>query len=160
MAFMITGRHLYVWPLTAEDIEQEQGLPGGFKQSCSKGKVRERVTPQREGGRKRQLRVQQQTEGGDSVEKEAEYAADEDGSDQHEDEPVRTIPLPPGPPGDSSSEKSNSESDGPSSPPPTTKPRKAIRRNCEREKSLEEQEWESLTEVIAPSRTNNKSKAL
>ena len=47
MAFMITGRHLYVGPLTAEDIEKEQRMRAGFKQSSSKGKGREPVTPQR-----------------------------------------------------------------------------------------------------------------
>ena len=32
MAFMITGRHLDVGPLTAEDIEKEQSMPGEFKE--------------------------------------------------------------------------------------------------------------------------------
>ena len=160
MAFMITGRHLDMGPLTAEDIEKEQSMPGEFKESSSTGKGREPVTPQRGEGSKRQQRSQQQTEGGDSVEKEAEYEADEEGSDHNEDETTRTTPTPPGPPGDSSSEESNSESDGPRSPPPTTKPRKATTRNFEREKSPEEQEWESLTGVVAPRRTMKKSKAL
>ena len=71
MAFMIPGRHLDVGPLTAADIEKEQTMPGGFKQSSSKGKGREPVTPQRGEGSKRQQSLQQQTEGGDSVEKEA-----------------------------------------------------------------------------------------
>ena len=56
MAFMITGRHLYVGPLTAEDIVKEQEMPGGFKESSSKGKGREPVTPQRGEGSKRQQR--------------------------------------------------------------------------------------------------------
>ena len=81
MAFMITGRHLDVGPLTAEDIENEQRMPGGFKELSSKGKGREPVTPQRGEGSKSQQRFQQQTEGGDSVEKKAEYEADEQGSD-------------------------------------------------------------------------------
>ena len=83
MAFMITGRHLNVGPLTAEDIEKEQRMPGGFKESSRKGKVREPVTPQRGDGSKPQQRFQQQSEGGDSVEKEAEYEADEEGSEHH-----------------------------------------------------------------------------
>ena len=160
MAFMITGRHLDVGPLTAEDIEKEQKMPGGFKESSSKGKGCEPVTPQRGEGRKRQQRFQQQTEGGDSVEKEAEYEADKEGSDHHEDETMSTTPAPTGLPGDSSSEESNSESDRPRSPPTTTKPRKATTRNFEHEKSPEEQEWESLTAVIATRRTTKKSKAL
>ena len=45
MAFMITGRDLDVGPLTAEDIEKEQRMPGGFKESSSKGKGRKPVTP-------------------------------------------------------------------------------------------------------------------
>ena len=160
MAVMITGRHLYMGPLTAEDIEKEQRMPGGYKESSSKGKGREPVTPQRGAGSKRQQRFQQRTEGGDSGEKEAEYDADEEGSDHHEDQTTRTTPAPPGPPGASSSEESNSESDRPRSPPPTTKPRKATTRNFEREKSPEEQAWESLTGVIAPRRTTKKSKGL
>ena len=32
MTFMITGRHLDMGPLTAEDIEKQQGMPGGFKE--------------------------------------------------------------------------------------------------------------------------------
>ena len=97
MACMITSRHLDVGPLTAEDIEKEQSIPGGFKESSSKGKGREPVTPQRGEGSKRQQCFQQQTEGGDSVEKEAEYKADEEGSDHHQDEISRTRPAPPGP---------------------------------------------------------------
>ena len=61
MAFMITSRHLDVRPLTAEDIEKEQRMPGGFKESSSKGIGREPVTPQRGEGSKRQQRFQQQT---------------------------------------------------------------------------------------------------
>ena len=81
MAFMITGCLLDVRPLTAEVIEQEQGMPGGFEESSSKGQGREPVTPPRGEGSKRQHHFQQQTEGGDSVEKESEYEADEEGSD-------------------------------------------------------------------------------
>ena len=46
MAFMITGRHLDMGPLTAEHIEKEPSMPGEFKESCSKGKGREPVTAQ------------------------------------------------------------------------------------------------------------------
>ena len=160
MAFMITGRYLYVGPLTAKDIERVQGMPGVFKESSSKGKEREPVTLQREKGSKHQQRVQQQTEGGDSVEKEAEYEPDEQGSDHQEDETTRTTPAPSGPRGDSSCEESHSELDRSRSLPPPTKPRKVTRRNCECRKSTEEQEWESLTGVIAFRRTTQKSKAL
>ena len=68
MAFMITGRHLDVGPLTAEHIENEQGMPGGFKESSGKGKGGEPVTAQQGERSKRQQRFQQQTEDGDSVE--------------------------------------------------------------------------------------------
>ena len=104
MTFMITGRHLDMGSLTAEDIEKEQGMAGRCKASFSRGRGRERVTPQRGEGSKRQQRFQQQTEGGDSVEKEAQYEADEQGSDHQENETTRTTPAPPGLPGDSSSE--------------------------------------------------------
>ena len=157
---MITGRHLDVGPLTAEDIKKERGMPAGFKESASKGKAREPVPLQRGEGSKRQKRFQQQTEGGDSVEKEAEYEADEEGSDDQENETTRTTPAPSGPTGNSSSEESNRESDRPRSPPDTTNSSKATRRNFEREKSPPEQEWESLTGVIAPRRTTQKNKAL
>ena len=106
-------------------------MPGGFKESSRKGIGREPVTPQRGEGSKRQQCFQQQTVGGDSVEKEAEYEADMEESDDHEDETTRTTPAPPGPSGDSSSEESNSESDRPRSQPPTTKPRKTTIRNFE-----------------------------
>ena len=89
---------------------------------------------------------------------EAEYEADEEESDRHEDETTKTTPAPPGLSGDSSYEESNSESDRPRSPPPTTKPRKATRRNFEREKGTEEYIWESLTGVLAPRRTTSDSK--
>ena len=138
IAFMITGHHLDVGPLTAEDIAKEQRTLGGYKDSTRKGKGREPETPQRGEGSKPQQSFQQQTEGGDAVEKEAEYEADEEGSDHHEDATTRTTPAPSGPPGDSSSEESNSEWDRPRSPPPTTKPRKATTRNFEREKSPED----------------------
>ena len=46
MAFMITGGHLDVELQTAEDIKKAQGMPGGFKESYSKSKGREPVTPQ------------------------------------------------------------------------------------------------------------------
>ena len=159
-AFMIPGVDLNVGPQTAEDIEKERGMPGGFQESSSKGKALEPVTPQRGEGSQRHQRFQQQTEDGDSVQKEAEYRADERGSDHTEDESTRTTSTPTGPPGDSSSEESNCESDRPRSPPPTTKPRKATRKDFEREKSTEEQESESLTAVIASRRTTKKSKAL
>ena len=93
---MITSRQLDVGPLTTEDIEKEQRTPGGLKNSSSNGKGHEPVTAQRGEGSKRQQRFQQQIEGGDSVEKEADYEADEEGSDHHEDETTRTTPEPPG----------------------------------------------------------------
>ena len=157
MAFMITGRHLDVGPLTTEDIEKEQRMPVGFKELSSKGKGREPVTPQLGEGSKRQQRFRQETEGGDSVAKEAEYEADEEGSDHHEDETTRTTSAAPGPPGDSSSEESNSESDRPRSSAPMTKPRKATARTFEHDKSPEEQEWESRSGVIASRRTTSES---
>ena len=135
-------------------------MPGGFKESSSKGKGCKPVTPQRVEGSKHQQRFQQQTESRDSVETEAEYVADEQGSDHQQDEISRTTPAPQGPPGDSSSEGSTSESDRPRSSPPTTKARKATRRNLEGEKSPQEQEWESLTVVIATRRTTKESTAL
>ena len=46
MCFMITGRHLDVGPLTTEGIEKEQGMPGGYTESSSKGKGRVPVTAQ------------------------------------------------------------------------------------------------------------------
>ena len=145
MAFMITGRYLHLGPLTTEDIEKEQGMPGGLKQSSSKDKAHEPVTPQGGESSKRQRRFQEQTEGGDSVEKEAEYEADEEGFEHQQDETTRTTPAPPVPPEDTSSEESNSESDRPRSLSPATKPSKATRRNFEREKSIEAHEWELLT---------------
>ena len=90
MAFMIPGCHLGGEPLTMEDIANELGIPGGFKESSSKGKVCYPVTPQRGGGNKHQQRFQLQTEGGDSVKKVAEYEADEEESDHQEDENTRT----------------------------------------------------------------------
>ena len=104
MALMITGRQLDVGPLTAEDIQKQERIQAGFQESSSKGKGREPVTPQRGEGSKRQQRFQQQTEGGASVEKEAEYEADKEDSDPHEDETTRTTPASIGPPGDSTSE--------------------------------------------------------
>ena len=135
MPVMITGRHLYVGPLTAEDIEKERGMAGGFRESSRKGKWREPVTSQRGEGSQHQQRFQQETEGGASVETEAEFEADQQGSDNQEDENSRTIPAPPAPSGDISSEERNSESDRPRSQPPTTKPRNATRSNFEDEKS-------------------------
>ena len=58
MALMITGRHLNVGPLTTEDIEKEQRMLGGFKESSSKGQEREPVTPQQGDGSKCQQRFQ------------------------------------------------------------------------------------------------------
>ena len=112
-------------------------MGGGLKESSSKAIGREPITPQRGEGSKGQQRLQQRTQGGDSVEKEAEHEADEAGLNHPQDETTRTTPAPPGPPGDSSSEESKSESDQPRSPPPTTKRGKATRRNFEREKSAE-----------------------
>ena len=71
MASMTTGRHLDVGPLTAEDIEKDQGMSGGCKESSSKGKGREPVTPYRGEGSKGLQCFQQHTEGTESVEKEA-----------------------------------------------------------------------------------------
>ena len=133
---------------------------GRFDESSSKGKGSESVTLQREEGSKRQERFQHQTEGGDSVEKQAEYEAYEQGSDHQQDETCRPTPAASGPTGDSSYEASNRDSDLPRSPPATIKPRKATSRNFEHEKSPEEQAWESHTAVIAHNRITQKSKAL
>ena len=54
MAFIITGRHVVVVPLTGEDIEKDQGMPGGLKELSSRCKGREPVTPQCCEGRKHQ----------------------------------------------------------------------------------------------------------
>ena len=81
MPVMITGRHLYMRPLTTEDIEKERGMAGGFRESSSNGKWREPVTSQRGEGSQHQQRFQQETEGGGSVETEAECEADQEGSD-------------------------------------------------------------------------------
>ena len=89
-----------------------------------------------------------------------EYEAHEKGSDHQEDEITRTSPAHPGPPGQSSCEESNRESGRLRSPGPTTKLRKATSSNFEYEKSTEEPEWESLTAVIATSRTTKNRKAL
>ena len=109
MACMICGRHLDVKPLTSEDIEKKQGMPGGFEAMSSKGKECLYITPQRGEGSKRQQRFRQQPEGGDLVAKEPQYEADEQGSDHQEDETTATTPAPPGLTGHSSSEESNSE---------------------------------------------------
>ena len=77
MAFMIYSRHLDVGPLITEDMENEPGMAGECEESSSKGTGREPVTPQRGDGSKRHLCFQEQTEGGDSVEKDVEYEADE-----------------------------------------------------------------------------------
>ena len=50
----MTGSHVDVGSLTAEDIEKEQGMSGGFKKSSTKGKGREAVTPHCGEGSKRQ----------------------------------------------------------------------------------------------------------
>ena len=114
-------------------------MVGGFEESSRKGKGSEPVTLQRGEGSERQDGFQQQTEGGDSVEKRAEYEAHEKGSDHLEDENSRPTPAASGPPADSSYEESNRESNLPRSPPPTIKPRKATSRNFKGEKSSEEQ---------------------
>ena len=111
MAFMISGRHLDVGLLITEDMENERGMAGGCEESSSKGKGREPVTRQRGDGSKRHLRIQERTEGGDLVEKEVAYEADEEGSDHQEDATTRTTPPSPGPPGDRSYEESKRESD-------------------------------------------------
>ena len=160
MAFMITVRHLVVGPPTAEDIKTEQGMPGGFTESARKGNVSEPETPQRGEGSNRQQRLTQQTQVGDSVEKEAAYAANKQGSDHRQHETTRATPARPGPLGDSSSEESDSESDQPRSPPLTTQPEKTTIMYIEREKSTEEQEWESLSGVNALRTTTKISKAL
>ena len=141
MAIVITGHHVDVSPLTPAHIEKEQGMPGGFQASASKCKGREPVSPQRGAGTKRQQRFSQPPGGGDSVGKAADYEADEEGSDQQEDETTRTTPAPAGPSGDSTAEESNSESHRPRSLPPTTKPRKATRKNFDHEKSTVDQVW-------------------
>ena len=81
-----------------------------------------------------QPHFQQHTQGRDSVEKEAEYVADEEGCDHQEDATTRTTPAPLGLPGGSSYQESNSESDRHRSPPTTTEPKKAIGRKFEGEK--------------------------
>ena len=121
MASVIPGRQSCVGLLIAEDNQKEQAMPGGFKESSGKGKEREPVIPRRGEGSKRQQLFQGQTEGEDSVEKEAEYEADEEGSDHQEDENNRTTAAPPGRTGDSRCEESNSESDRARSPRPTIK---------------------------------------
>ena len=135
-------------------------MPGGFKDLSSKGKGREPGTPQQGEGSKHQQHFQPETEVGDSIEKEAEYDADEQGFDHQEDETTKTTPAPPCPPGDRFSEESMTKWDRPRSPPPTTTPRKATWRYFEREKSPEDQEWESLTRVISTRRTTNSSKGV
>ena len=115
MSFIIPGRHLYVGPLRPAYIEKYQGMPRGFKESSSKSKGREPVTPHREEGSKHQHRFQPQTEGGDSLEKEAEYKTDDEGSDHAEDNITSTTTAPTGLHGDRRSEESNIESDRPTS---------------------------------------------
>ena len=44
MGFMITHYYLDVGPLAADDVEKDQGMLGGFKESSRKGKAREPVT--------------------------------------------------------------------------------------------------------------------
>lgn len=50
--FMITGRHVDVRPLTAEDTEKEQRMPAGLQESYSEGDVGEPATPQHVEGSK------------------------------------------------------------------------------------------------------------
>ena len=135
-------------------------MAGRFKESCRKGKDREAVTPQLGDGDKCEQHFQQQTEGGESVAKEAEHEADEEGSDNQEYDITRTITAPPGPLADSSSEESNRESHRPRSLPRLTEPTKLTRRYFKREISPDEQAWESLTTGIAYSRTDKKSQAV
>ena len=94
MACIITGSHLYVAPQAAEDIEKEQGIPGGLKESSSKDKGRESVTSHGVEACKRRQRFEQQTEDGDSFQKQAEYKADEEGYDHQEHKTTRTTPAP------------------------------------------------------------------
>ena len=101
MAFIINGRHLYEGPLTAEDIEKEQQMPGGFKESSSKSKGRDPVTSERVQGSTRQQRSQQPTVGRDKVEKEAQYEAHQKRSDRNEDANTTTTSAPSGPLADS-----------------------------------------------------------
>ena len=49
---MITGRHVDVRPLTAEDTEKEQRMPAGLQESYSEGDVGEPATPQHVEGSK------------------------------------------------------------------------------------------------------------
>ena len=160
MPFMIPGTHVDVASLTAEDIQIEQGIQGGLREAYQQGPEHTPVIQQGGESSMRQQCFQQETEGRDSVEKEAESDADDKESDHAENETTRTTAAPPGPPGDSSSKESNIKSYQARSPPTTTKPRKATRRNFDREKSADKCEWESLTPVIAIRRTTKKSKAL
>ena len=77
MACIITGTNWYVGPLTAEDIEKQQGMFGGLREKSRKGNLREHGTEQRGEGSVRQQPLQQQTEGGASVENEVESEAGE-----------------------------------------------------------------------------------
>ena len=160
MAFMITGGHLDMRLLIPVDIENEQGMAVGFHESSSNGKERKPGTLQLREGSKRHQRSQQQTEGKDSVETEAEYDADEQGSDHQDHETTRITPVPSGPPGDRRSQERNRASDQPRLLTRTIKSRKATRRNFECETLAEEQQWESLRGVIPYSRTTRQSKAV
>ena len=100
--------------LTPVDVENEQGIPDGYKGSASKGQGREPVTSQRGEDSKRLQLAQQHTERGDSVDQQEQYEADAEGANYQEHETNRTTPAPPGPPADRTSDESNSESDRPS----------------------------------------------
>ena len=106
MGLIIIGHQLEVRRPTFEDIEKEQGMPGGFKESSCKGTGCESVTLQWREGSNGHQRFQEQTEAVDSVEKGPQYKADEEGFDNEQDEATRTPPVPTGSTGDSSSEES------------------------------------------------------
>ena len=137
---MITGSHLNMGPLTSQDIEKEQGMSGGFKESLSNSKPHKPVTLRHGEGSKHHQRSQQQTDGEDSVETEAAYVADQQGSDYQQHETTRTTPIRSGSPGERRSEDSNRELDQARLLTRTIKSRSATGRNFECEKYTEEQE--------------------
>ena len=118
MALVITGHHSYMRLLIVEDVDKQNGISGGFMESSSKGKGRKPVIPQRVAGSKLQQRLQQATEGADSVEKDTECEPDVEGSDHLQQDTTRTTPSPSGLPGDSSYKDSNSELDRSRALPP------------------------------------------
>ena len=140
MTLIITCRHVYVPPLTTDDIENGQGMPVRIRELCRKDKWREPITLQRCKGNKSPQRFQQQTDGGHSGANTAECAGDEQGPHYQDHETSRTTAAPSGLPVDRRSQGSNSKSDRARLLPPTRKARRARRRNFDGEKSAEEPE--------------------